>query len=194
MAVLIGGLILIAFALLFCDTAFCDDKRALVVISNKFRDEEFKASYEAVKEAGYNPVIVSIRKEELRGTEGMLLDADLLISEINPADYEAVIFVGGVGASALWNDVCAHNIIRHLYEHGKLVAGICIGAVTLAKAGILKGKRATCWYVVADEMVKEGALYVKEPVVVEGNIITACGLDALKPFKETLIAKLKQKR
>lgn len=165
--------------------------KVLLVVANNYRDEEFEASYQAVKEAGLTPVIASKSKGELKGMLGGKAQAEIALKDVNSKDYKAVIFVGGVGADVFWDDPEAHRIAKEIYNQGKLVCAICIAPVTLAKAGLLRGVKSTCWPSVAPTLKMLGAHYLDVPVIEDKGIITANGPQASQKFKEAIVRKLK---
>jgi protease I len=59
-----------------------------------------------------------------------------------------------------------------MYEAKKIVASICHGPWVLISAAIVKGKRATCYPGMKDDLVNAGGIYTNEPVVIDGNLIT----------------------
>jgi protease I len=67
----------------------------------------------------------------------------------------------------------ALEIARSFFTHSKPVAAICHGPQILISAGLLKGRRATCYLSVADELKKAGALYEDQEVVVDANLVTS---------------------
>lgn len=165
--------------------------KVLLVVADNYRDEEFEASYQAVKESGLTPVIASKSVGQLKGMLGGKTKSEISIRDVNPKDYKAVIFVGGVGADVFWDDPDAHKIAKEMYSQGKLVCAICIAPVTLAKAGLLKGVKSTCWPSVAPILKMLGAQYLDIPVIEDKGIITANGPQAAAKFKEAIIRKLK---
>ena len=60
-----------------------------------------------------------------------------------------------------------------MFEAGKPIAAICHGPQLLMSAGVLKGKHATCYPGVADDLVNAGAIFEDKPVVVDGNLVTS---------------------
>lgn len=65
---------------------------------------------------------------------------------------------------------------------GKTIAAICHGAWLLCSTKILKGKTATCFMALRDDVKNAGAKYVDEECVVDGNLITARKPDDLPAF------------
>jgi protease I len=113
---------------------------------------------------------------------GAQVQPTLLLANVQAADYDAVVFIGGTGAQQYFHDPVAHALAQETAKQGKLVAAICIAPATLANAGLLKGKKATCWKSEAETLKKGGATYTGQPVEADGKIITGSGPQAAKEF------------
>jgi len=172
-------------------------KKALFIIAfNDFRDEEYFIPKEILEQAGIEVKTASTQKGTASGKLGGKTEVDLVLDEVEVGDYEAIIFVGGPGVYNYLEDPAFHKIAQEGYLCEKIIGAICIAPVILAKAGILKGKKATVWnspdYKESiKELEKGGAEFVEKEVVVDGNIITACGPEAAKEFGEEILKKLR---
>jgi protease I len=60
-----------------------------------------------------------------------------------------------------------------MLDSGKVVAAICHGAQVLISANVLKGRKATCYKGVRDDLKAAGGDYQDREVVVDGNLITS---------------------
>jgi len=171
-------------------------KKILMIIAPRdFRDEELLHPKQELERAGMSVTIASTVSGPVRGMLGATVRPDLTLDRVSVGDYDAVIFVGGIGSSAYFNDRRAHSIANEASKLGKKVCAICIAPVTLANAGLLKGKRATVWSSPADDsyvrMVEaKGAKFTGKPVEVDGNVITARGPDAAREFGRVLVKEL----
>ena len=168
------------------------EKVVMIIASQDFRDEELLEPKRIFEQNGLKVAIASKSLGMAQGMLGAEVKVDLLIENINVNDYDALIFVGGSGASVYWQDPLAHKLIKDAYSSGKIVAAICIAPATLANAGILKGKNATVWQSEAGQLKSKGANYTGNPVEKDGNIITAAGPFAAKQFGEQIIKSLKK--
>lgn len=158
-------------------------KRVLMIIAPKgFRDEELFHTKEELETRGNEVKIASLSRKEAIGMLGGRAAPDLTLDEVNVDEFDAVVFVGGVGSSIYFNNERAHEIAKKAYEQGKIVAAICIAPSTLANAGLLRGKRATSWSSEAGNLKNKGAIYTGKPVEKDGNIITAEGPHAAREF------------
>lgn len=167
------------------------DKRVVMVIAEKnFRDEEFFKPKEALENAGVKVDVASSNTKLAKGTLGKTYVPDKLVLDINVSDYDAVIFIGGAGCRQYWKDAKALSVIKEAVVQGKVVGGICSAGATLALAGVLENKKATCFPGEAQILKDNGANYTAKSVEVDGNIITADGPGSAVAFGEALVKKL----
>ena len=95
--------------------------------------------------------------------------------------------MGGNGASEYWDDPLAHALAQEAVRLKKVLGAICIAPVTLAKAGVLKGVRATVWASEASQLKFSGAQYTGNPVETDGLIVTANGPAAAREFGQQIV-------
>ncbi len=165
----------------------------LVIPADGFREEEYQAAREALEKGGVKVVTTSTVKKGALGYEGMTVDPDLLIDEVNPDDYAGVVFIGGHGASQYWHDYKAHEIIRSYAKSGKLIAANDRAPVALAVAGILPGKTVTGHNSVFEKLSNAGAKYTGRKVERDGNLITGEGPNAISAYTAELAKAVKSK-
>lgn len=168
-------------------------KRAVMIIaSNNFRDEELLQPKDVLEKNGVTVTVASSSLKESKGMLGAKVKPDILFTDIKVTDYDAVVFVGGSGANEYWDNTTAHKIVNDAHNAKKIVGAICIAPVTLAKAGLLKNKRATTYSSTVNEIKAAGANYTGSDVEKDGNIITASGPAAAHKFGEALVKALSQ--
>lgn len=167
-------------------------KQAVFIIAHQdFRDEELLTPRRMLEEAGVKLTVASSALTPARGMLGATVEPDLLVKEVKPAEYDAVIYVGGVGAQEYWDDKQAQEIARQAVAQSKVLGAICLAPVTLANAGVLNGKRATVWPSEGGRLTAKGARYTGNEVEAEGRIITASGPEAAEEFGRALLDALK---
>ena len=167
-------------------------KKAVMIIAQKdFRDEELLKPRAILEKNGISVTVASTVLGPVKGLMGAEVQSGMRIKDINPEDFDLIVFVGGGGAQQYWDDPVAHELARKAYQGGKLVAAICIAPVILGKAGLLKGKRATVWTTNAGQLKVSGAEYTGKNVEKDGTIITAAGPFAAQEFGEELVKALK---
>ena len=173
-----------------------EKKIALIIAFRNFNDEEYLIPKQALETAGFEIVIASSNLGEAIGSYGAEAKIDILMKDLKVKDFAAIVFIGGSGSSKYFEDPNAHRIALEAVLEGKLLAAICIAPVILARAGVLKNKKATVWSSNMDKsfieiLRKEKADYIAEPVTTDGKIITASGPAAAKAFAMTVIEKLR---
>ena len=168
-------------------------KVLMIIASQNFRDEELLKPRDLFIKEGMKVILASSSLETSWGMLGSTVKPDILINKVKVEDFEAIIFVGGTGASEYWNNPTAHKIIKEAVSLDKLICAICIAPVTLANAGILDGKKATVFRSEVKAIKRKGVIYTGKPVEVDGNIITANGPQAAEEFGKTIINLLLEK-
>ena len=116
----------------------------------------------------------------------------MLLGEIIVDDYDAVIFVGGVGAKEYFGDKTAWKIAKEAVEKDKVLAAICIAPAILANAGVLDGITVTSFKSERARLKEAGARYTSGSVERDGLIITANGTEASARFGKVIAEAIKQ--
>ena len=164
------------------------DKRILMILAHRdFRDEEYKEPRAIFKEHGFNIVVASLHHGEAVGMAGSRVHVDSTLEEVNPLDFEAIVFIGGMGAAEFLHDSQALFIAKEAFNHGRVIAAICIAPAILANAGILQGKRATATLSEENRLREKGAEFTGKLVEVDDNIITASGPEAGLEFGQKIV-------
>jgi len=169
------------------------DKSVLMVIAPKdFRDEEFKEPYDLFTDSGIKVIVASTDTIPAKGMLGMVVTPDILLDQVIPDSFDALVIVGGTGCKILWDNTTLHKIVQNFNATKKTIAAICIAPVVLARAGILKDIKATVYPTVKEHIEKYDADYTDADVEVSGNIITGSNPDASKEFATAILNTLKQ--
>ena len=162
-------------------------KRAVLIIaSENFRDEELFETKRVLDAAGVETVIASSRTGLIRGMLGNIAEAGILVNQLTVDDYDAIIFIGGLGAKEYFNSPVALNIARQAVDKGKVLAAICIAPTVLANAGVLNGVRVTSFSSERVKLQKAGAQYTGAAVERDGLIITGSGPRAAGLFGKAI--------
>jgi len=168
-----------------------ETSKILMVIAQKdFRDEEYLQPLTIFKEHGLRVMTASERKGECQGKLGAKVWADLAIEDVNQADFEAIVFVGGSGAANFVHQEEVLLLVKDFFADGKIVAAICIAPRILASAGILTGKKVTAFETEQADLAEKGAIFTGARVEIDSNIITADGPDSAEEFAEAILKAL----
>lgn len=135
--------------------------------------------------------IGSGEKDSFGSKEGYPCKADISIAKANTKDFDAVLIPGGFAPDLMRRNGKYAQFVRKMHDEGKVVASICHGGWMLVSAGILKGRHATCYFAIKDDLVAAGAKYSDKEVVVDKNLITSRKPDDLTAFCLEIIKQLK---
>ena len=168
----------------------------MIIAYRDFRDIEYFIPKQIFEAAGIEITTVSTDLGTAIGADGGDTEATTLISELNVADFDALMFVGGPGMVKHLDDEIFHSLAQQALQADKILGAICIAPAMLAKAKVLENKKATVWSNSMDKKavktLKENeAIYQDKSVVVDNNIITGNGPDAAQEFAETLTEMVK---
>jgi protease I len=165
--------------------------KALFLIADGFEDVQFFCPFYRLREDGVSvTVAAAVDNQPATGLHGYVIEPDMPIPELNPAEYDILIIPGGRAPEKLRLREEAVDLARTFVQDGSLVAAIGHGPQLLSSAGALDGKSATCDPGIRDDVRLAAAAYRDEGVVVDGPLITARGNDDLPEFCEQMIAAL----
>jgi len=140
-------------------------------------------------EAGYTVQVAGVEKGAVyKSKEGYWAKASVVFKEINPADVKVLIVPGGMAPDRLRRHPDCLQLVAEAFRHGAVVGMICHAAWVPISAKIVKGKRATCFFAIKDDLINAGAEYTDEKCVTDGRLVSAQTPDDLPAF---MIAVLK---
>lgn len=162
-----------------------------IIAPEGYQDKEYGDSKAALEKAGHI-VVTSCSQPEAQGKLGGTAKVNVLLKDANPADYDAVMFIGGPGCQVYFEDETAHKIARAFNDADKIVAAICAAPVILGKADMLENKKVTCHPSSKEEIRACGAEYTGRGIERDRNIITADGPESAYDFGEKINEALKE--
>jgi protease I len=166
-------------------------KRIAIFVDQSYQELEVWYPYYRLKEAGAEVVTVGARAGETYPSKfGYPVTAQKSYDEVNAADFDGVVVPGGYAPDHIRRYSKATRFVKEIDAQGKLVASICHGLWVLCSAGVLKGKRATCFFAIKDDVTNAGARYEDAEVVVDGNLVTSRKPDDLPAFCRAAIQVL----
>ena len=149
-------------------------KRAVIVTGPGFQDEEFIYPYYRLLEADFEVDVATKGGETVYGKYGVPARANQDVRDLLSQNYELVILPGGHEAPDRVRQIKEVLIfVKAMFDEGKIVAALCHGPWITISAGIMSGRKATCYEGMADDLRNAGAEYLAAPVVVDGNLVTA---------------------
>ncbi|OEG70850.1 hypothetical protein ATZ36_17955 [Candidatus Endomicrobiellum trichonymphae] len=166
------------------------NKVVFITAPEAFRDEEYYKPKKILEDGDIEVITASVKTGELGGRFGFKTTSTLLIQDINPNDFDAIVYIGGNGSIVFFDNHYALKLANDFFKQRKPTASICIAGVILANAGILKGTKATVFIDGKEALIKGGAVYTGNPLEIDGNIITANGPDAAEDFGKAVLKSL----
>ncbi len=168
-----------------------EGKKIIILVEEMFNDQEFWYPYYRLKEAGAQVVVVgSGSSREYTGKAGTKAKADVDADAVSSSEFDGIIIPGGYAPDHMRRHSKMVNLVKEIYQAGRVVAAICHAGWMLSSAGILKGRTVTSFFAIRDDLVHAGATWVDKEVVVDGNMITSRKPDDLPAFMKAVIAGL----
>ncbi len=153
---------------------------------------ELTAPWDAVRAEGGEPVLIAPEVGEVQAfnhlDRGDVFTADVAVADADPDGFDALVLPGGVAnPDQLRTNPKAVHFVRQFAETGRTVAVICHGPWTMIDAGVVDGRHLTSWPSVRTDLVRAGAKWSDEPVVVDGNFVSSRRPDDLPVFCGALV-------
>ena len=163
-------------------------KRAVILFAEGYETVEALLVVDLLRRGGVEVTMASITEDEfVRSSHGVNVEMDAVLGEVDVLDYDAIILPGGMpGTINLGESDAVRKAILAMNDAGKIVAAVCLG-----KYGLLEGKTACSFPQHEKNLI--GATVVREPVVVDGNIVTSRGLGTTMDFGLKLLELLEGK-
>lgn len=169
-------------------------KRIAILAEEGFEDAELVEPLRAMKDAGARVVVVgSGSKQSYTGKRGTAtIMVDTTADEVKAEDFDAIIVPGGYAPDKMRLHQPMIDLVKKVYDAGNVVAAVCHGPQLLISADIVRGHRVTSWPSIAVDLKNAGALWVDEPVVQDGNLITSRKPADLPRFNKAIIQALQE--
>jgi protease I len=163
-------------------------KRVAVLVEQKYEELEVWYPVYRLREAGYEVVLVGPEAGTVYPSKlGYPAKADAAASDVSAAEFAAVVIPGGFAPDYIRRSEPMLKLVRDLLAERKPVAAVCHGPWVLCSTAGLRGRTATCFHSIRDDVVNAGANYVDREVVIDGNVITSRRPDDLPAFVKALI-------
>lgn len=148
--------------------------KVAVLVEDNYQVLEVWYPYLRLREEGIETVFVGPgRKKEYGSKEGYPAPEEISVKKAKVDEFDGVIVPGGYAPDILRRSNEIIDFVRNMHKQGKLTAAICHAGWVLVSCGILKGKKATCFSAIKDDVTNAGAMYIDKEVVVDGNLITS---------------------
>jgi protease I len=104
-----------------------------------------------------------------------------------------MVVPGGFAPDFMRRNPAVIKFANDMVNTGKIIAAICHGGWLLCSTPIYKGKKATCFMAIKDDIKNAGAQYIDDECVVDGNLITSRKPDDLPAFCTAIIDALNKR-
>ena len=174
-----------------------DKKVAFLVAPEGVEQVELTQPWEAVKQAGGTPILVSTALGKVQAfnhlTPGDVFEADVAADDADVVDYVGLVLPGGVAnPDQLRTDSDAVAFVKSFFDTGKPVAVICHGPWTLIEADVVEGRELTSWPSVRTDILNAGGSWVDDEVVIcsagPNTLISSRNPDDLPAFCARIVA------
>ena len=163
--------------------------KALVPIANGSEEMEAVIIIDTLRRAQFDVTVASLTPGTIEASRKVKLVGDATWDEIDPNDYDILLLPGGFGGTeAFMKHAGVQQAIKDFNAAGKWIGSICAAALALNEAGVLEGKRFTC-YPGVEQKLPADVQPVDEIVVVDGHLITSQGPGTAFEFALKVIAE-----
>ncbi len=170
-------------------------RRIAIFVENLYQELELWYPLLRLQEEDIATTLVGTGERDVyTGKNGYPARSEVTASMIGPRDFDGAVIPGGFAPDYLRRSPAVVNLVRELYQQGKVIGAVCHGPCVLISAEVLRGKRVTGVSSIRDDIINAGGEFVNEPMVRDGNIITARGPEDLPVFMREILGFLwKQK-
>jgi 4-methyl-5(b-hydroxyethyl)-thiazole monophosphate biosynthesis len=163
------------------------NKKILLFLAQGFEEYEVSVFTDVIgwsRVYGNEPVnlITTGLRPEIKCTWNFIVRPELEFEKINVQEFDALAIPGGFEKAGFYEDAYDErflNLIREFNKQGKIIASICVAALSIGKSGVLKGRKATTYDLLDGVRRKQladfGAEIQDESIVIDKNIITSTG-------------------
>ena len=167
-------------------------RRVAVLAEEGFEDSELVEPVRAMRDEDARVVIVGSGTRTIYGGKRgkAKVTADATADQVSVNGFDAIIIPGGYAPDKMRLHQPMVDLVKQFFDAGKPVAAICHGPQLLISADVVRGRRVTSWPSIAVDLRNAGADWVDQPVVQDGNLITARKPSDIPRFNKAIISAL----
>jgi protease I len=163
-------------------------KSFAILVEDIYEDQELWYPARRLAEEGAQVVLVGPQAGKCYASKhGYPATADRAAKDVRADDFQGVIIPGGFAPDRMRRDPAMVAFVRQMDRQGKIVAAICHAGWMLCSADVLRGRRATSFFSIRDDMRNAGAEWVDAEVVRDGSLITSRTPDDLPAFLRAIL-------
>ncbi len=165
-------------------------KTVLVLFAQGTEELEAVTIVNLLRRAGVGVTLAGLQGGVLEGSRGIAIQPDALLDNVLDQYFDGLVLPGGMpGTTNFRQDSRVLGLIEKMVAQDKLVAAICAAPSVLAAAGVLNGKKATCYPGCLDEFADQLDIQ-RDALVQDGQLITSRGPGTAMDFGLYLIELL----
>ena len=166
-------------------------KRAAILVEQQYQELEVWYPFYRLTEAGCQVTLVGPEAGKTYPSKlGYPAKSDKAAEDVRADEFDTVVIPGGFAPDFIRRCPAMIKLVADMAEKGKVLAAICHGPWVLCSTKALRGRKATCFFAIKDDVINAGAAYVDQEVVRDGNLITSRKPDDLPAFMQALIQAL----
>ncbi len=163
--------------------------KVLMPLAQGFEEIEALTVVDILRRAEIEVVLAGLLPGPVAGAHNVCIIPDTTIDTVTAGVFDMIILPGGQpGTDNLNADPRIHALLNKFASGEKLIGAICAAPIVLAAAGLLRGKKATCYPSYRDQL--NGGIYEDTSVVSDGTIITSRGPGTAIHFGLTVADRL----
>lgn len=168
-----------------------EGKRIAILAENMYQEMELWVPYYRLREEGADVKVVGAGGAKSYASKlGYPVTVDVQADQVKAVEFDAIVVPGGYAPDMMRRHASMVQLVRDAAQQGKVVAAICHAGWMLVSAGIAKGRRATSFFSIKDDLIAAGADWKDAEVVVDGNLITSRKPDDLPAFCRAIVGAL----
>ncbi|HLB73364.1 MAG TPA: type 1 glutamine amidotransferase domain-containing protein [Sedimentisphaerales bacterium] len=168
-------------------------RKVAVMVDEMYQVLEVWYPYYRLKEAGFDVNLVAAEADkQYHSKEGYPCVSDRAAGRVDAAEYDCMVVPGGFAPDFMRRSKNVIKFANDMVNAGKVIAAICHGGWLLCSTTAYKGKKATCFMAIKDDIINAGAEYIDAECVVDGNLITSRKPDDLPAFCRAIIDALNE--
>ena len=166
-------------------------KRIAMLLEEGFEDLEFWVTVMRLREEGAEVAIIGLKADKtVHGKNGLVATSDVAADAVSADDFEAVVIPGGWAPDKLRRYPAVINLVRTLFDQGKIVGMICHAGLVGISAHIVRGHRATGSLGIKDDLVNAGATWVDAAAFRDGNLVWGRVVADIPDFCRELVSAI----
>lgn len=167
-------------------------KKVAIMVDEMYQVLEVWYPYYRLVEAGLEVNLVAAEaKKQYHSKEGYPCVSEIAAEFADVGDYDCLVVPGGFAPDFMRRDAGVIKFANDMVGADKIIAAICHGGWLLCSTEAFRGKKATCFMAIKDDIKNAGAEYIDAECVVDGNLITSRKPDDLPAFCTAILEALK---